>query len=75
VRVDRPLVEQVVAPSVISLPVQKGQALGELRVYAGRRLVIRRPLVASRSIRKPSLLGRTGWYMGQAAHHAWSWIS
>ena len=27
VRVDRPLVEQVVAPSVISLPVRKGQAL------------------------------------------------
>ncbi len=75
VRVDRPLLEQVVAPSVISLPVRKGQALGEVRIYAGRRLVVRRPLVASRSIGKPGLVGRTGWYMGQAAHHAWSWIS
>ena len=74
-RVDRPLVEQVVAPSVISLPVHKGQALGEVRVYDGRRLVVRRPLVASRSIAKPGFVGRTGWYMGQAAHHAWSWIS
>jgi D-alanyl-D-alanine carboxypeptidase (penicillin-binding protein 5/6) len=75
VRVDRPLLEQVVAPSVISLPVRKGQALGEVRVYTGHRLVVRRPLVASRSIGKPGFFGRTGWYMGQAAHHAWSWIS
>ena len=75
VRVDRPLVEQVVAPRVISLPVRQGQALGEVRVYAGRRLVVRRPLVASRSIAKPGFFGRTGWYMGRAAHHAWSWVA
>jgi serine-type D-Ala-D-Ala carboxypeptidase (penicillin-binding protein 5/6) len=75
VRVDRPLVEQVVAPTVISLPVRKGQPLGEVRVYTGRRLVLRRPLVASRSISKPGFIGRGEWYMGQAAHHAWSWIT
>jgi D-alanyl-D-alanine carboxypeptidase (penicillin-binding protein 5/6) len=75
VRVDRLLAEQVVAPSVISLPVHKGQALGEVRVYDGGRLVVRRPLVASRSIAKPGFVGRTGWYIGRAAHHAWSWIA
>ncbi len=75
VRVDRPLVEQAVAPSVISLPVRKGQPLGEVRVYAGRHLVLRRPLVASRAIAKPGFVGRTGWYMGRAVHHAWSWVS
>ena len=75
VRVDRPLVEQVVAPKVISLPVRKGQALGEVRVYAGSRVVLRRPLVASRSISKPGFAGRMGWYMGQAAHRAWGWLS
>jgi serine-type D-Ala-D-Ala carboxypeptidase (penicillin-binding protein 5/6) len=75
VRVDQTLVEQVVAPEVISLPVRKGQPLGEVRVYAGRRLVVRRPLVAARSIAKPGFVGRTGWYMGRAAHHAWSWVS
>jgi D-alanyl-D-alanine carboxypeptidase (penicillin-binding protein 5/6) len=75
VRVDRPLVEQVVAPSVISLPVRKGQPLGEVRIYAAGHLVVRRRLVASRSIAKPGLVGRTEWYMGRAAHHAWSWIS
>jgi serine-type D-Ala-D-Ala carboxypeptidase (penicillin-binding protein 5/6) len=75
VRVDRPLVEQVVAPSVISLPVRKGERIGEVRVYAGRQLIARRPLVASRAIEKPGLIGRSEWYLGQAAHHAWSWIT
>jgi serine-type D-Ala-D-Ala carboxypeptidase (penicillin-binding protein 5/6) len=75
VRVDRPLVEQVVAPSVISLPVRKGERIGEVRVYAGRQLIARRPLVASRAIDKPGLIGRSEWYLGQAAHHAWSWIT
>jgi len=75
VRVDRPLVERVVAPSVISLPVRKGERIGEVRIYAGHRLIVRRPLVAARTIDKPGFVGRSEWYLGQAAHHAWSWIS
>jgi D-alanyl-D-alanine carboxypeptidase (penicillin-binding protein 5/6) len=75
VRVDRPLVEQVVAPSVISLPVRRGERIGEVRVYAAGRLVTSRPLVASRSIARPGLVGRSEWYLGQAAHHVWSWVS
>ena len=75
VRVDRPLVEQVVAPSVVSLPVRKGERIGEVRIYAGHRLIARRPLVASRTIERPGLIGRSEWYLGKAAHHAWSWIS
>ena len=74
VRVDRPLVEQVVAPQVVSLPVTKGQTLGEVRVYAGQRLVARRPLVAARSIAKPGLIGRTEWYAGRTLHHIGSWF-
>ena len=38
-RVDRPLIERVVAPSVVQLPVVRGQRLGEVRVYDGSRLV------------------------------------
>jgi D-alanyl-D-alanine carboxypeptidase (penicillin-binding protein 5/6) len=75
VRVDRRLVERVVAPSVISLPVRKGEPIGEVRVYAAGRLVASRPLVASRTIEKPGLIGRSEWYLGQAAHHVWSWFS
>lgn len=75
VRVDRPLVEQVVAPLVASLPVKKGERLGEVRVYAGAKLVARRPLVASRSIAKPGFVGRTEWYAGRTLHHIGSWFS
>jgi serine-type D-Ala-D-Ala carboxypeptidase (penicillin-binding protein 5/6) len=75
VRVDRPLVERVVAPMVISLPVTKGQRLGEVRIYAGKTVIARRPLVASRSVAKPGLLGRAGWYGKRTVHHVGSWFS
>jgi hypothetical protein len=75
VRVDRPLVERVVAPTVVSLPVVQGQALGEVRVYAGRKLLGRMPLVASRSIARPGFLGRAGWYGTRTLHHVGSWFT
>ena len=75
VRVDRPLVEQVVAPSAVSLPVRKGERLGEVRVYAGSRLIVRRPLVAIRSIAKPGFFGRAGWYTARTLHHVAAWFS
>jgi D-alanyl-D-alanine carboxypeptidase len=75
VRVDRPLVERVVAPVVVSLPVAQGQKLGEVRVYAGRKLVAVSPLVAGRSIAKPGFVGRVGWYTSRTLHHVGSWFS
>ena len=75
VRVDRTLREQVVTPAVVSLPVVRGQRLGEVRVYAGRKLLASEPLVATRSIAKPGLLGRTGFYARRTADHLWSWLS
>ena len=75
VRVGRPLLERVVAPRVVSLPVGRGQHLGEVRIYSKGKTIARVPLVASRSISRPGLLGRTGWYAGQTAHHLRSWIS
>jgi serine-type D-Ala-D-Ala carboxypeptidase (penicillin-binding protein 5/6) len=75
VRVDRPLIERVVVRTVVSLPVTKGQELGEVRVYAGRKLVAASPLVAARSIAKPGLFGRAGWYAGRTLHHVGSWLT
>ena len=68
VRVDRPLLERVTAPAVVSLPVAKGQRLGEVRVYAGRQLIGRMPLVASRRSRSPASR-RAGWYGKRTLHH------
>jgi D-alanyl-D-alanine carboxypeptidase (penicillin-binding protein 5/6) len=70
VRVGRPLVERVVAPEVIALPVVRGQRLGEVRVYAGQKLLGARPLVAARTIDEPSLLDRVSWYAGRTVENA-----
>ncbi len=75
VRVDRRLGEKVVARATVALPVAKGEKLGEVRIYAGRKLVARSPLIASRAIARPGPLARTEWYAGRTAHHVWSWFS
>jgi serine-type D-Ala-D-Ala carboxypeptidase (penicillin-binding protein 5/6) len=68
-RVGRPLTEKVVAPVVVALPVRRGQVFGMIEVWAGGRLLGRRDLVASRTINKPGLGGRLGWYAGRTLHH------
>lgn len=75
VRVDRPLVERVVAPAVVSLPVHKGQRLGTVRVYAGRTMIGSLPLVAQRSIAKPGFFGKAKWYGGRTLDHIGDWFS
>jgi D-alanyl-D-alanine carboxypeptidase (penicillin-binding protein 5/6) len=68
-RVGSALVERVVAPAVVTLPVRRGQVLGNVQVWAGKRLLGERPLVASRSIDRPGLTGRAGWYARRTLHH------
>lgn len=66
VRASLPLVEQVVVPRSVDLPVRRGQRLGEVRVLAGGRLLGSRPLVAARSVPAPGFLARAGWTAGRA---------
>jgi D-alanyl-D-alanine carboxypeptidase (penicillin-binding protein 5/6) len=75
VRVDRPLVERVVAPATLHLPVVRGQHVGEVRVYSGKRLVAQRALIAQRSVSRPGLGGRVGFYVKRTFHHIGSWFS
>jgi D-alanyl-D-alanine carboxypeptidase (penicillin-binding protein 5/6) len=74
-RVDRTLRERVVAPAAVSLPVARGQALGRVEIWTGKRLVVSRPLVAARAIARPGWLGRSEWYAGRAAHAVAGWFS
>jgi D-alanyl-D-alanine carboxypeptidase (penicillin-binding protein 5/6) len=74
VRIDRPLVERVVAPSALALPVRKGSRLGEVRVYSGRRLVAHVGLVAGRSVSRPGFGGRVGFYAGRTFSHVGDWF-
>ncbi len=75
VRIDKPLVERVVAPATLELPVRRGQRVGEVRVYSGHRLVARRTLVASRSASRPGFVRRIGFYAGHTLKHVGGWFS
>ncbi len=69
VRIERPLTERVVAVRTVGLPVSQGDVLGHVEVWDGKRLLVRRDLVASRTINKPGLARRLGWYAGRAGHN------
>ena len=75
VRVKRPLVRKVVFPDAIGLPVSRGQSLGQVRIYQHGRLLAAVPLVASRSVSRPGLVGRAGWYARRTLHHMWGWVA
>jgi D-alanyl-D-alanine carboxypeptidase (penicillin-binding protein 5/6) len=75
VRIDRPLVERVVAPATLALPVRRGARVGEVRVYSGRRIETRVPLVAGRSVARPGVAGRVGFYARRTFSHVGGWFS
>ena len=75
VRVDKPLVERVVAPAALDLPVERGTHVGEVLVYSGKKLVGRRALITARSASRPGLGGRIGFYAGRTLRHIGDWFS
>ena len=75
VRIDRPLVARIVAQAAVSLPVHAGTPLGVIRVYQGKRVLAARPLVAQRTVKRPGLAGRLGFYTRRTAKHVWSWLT
>jgi hypothetical protein len=68
-RIDRTLTETVVAATGVSLPVRRGAVLGRVEIRSGSHLVGIRDLVASRTINKPGVEARLGWYAGRTLHH------
>ena len=65
----RPLVERVVVPAVVPLPVRAGQALGTLVVRDGPRVVARSRLVAAGSHEEPGVAKKAEWVARRAVHH------
>jgi D-alanyl-D-alanine carboxypeptidase (penicillin-binding protein 5/6) len=69
VRVGRAVTARIVAPTAVSLPVVRGQRLGRIEIFEGRKLLGTRPLLASRSVAKPGFGGRLRWYSARTVHH------
>ena len=74
-RLGTPLVERVVAPSSVALPVKEGQRLGRVEVYEENRLVASSNLVAAHSVAEPGLLGKSRWYATQTAANLWGLVT
>jgi serine-type D-Ala-D-Ala carboxypeptidase (penicillin-binding protein 5/6) len=70
IRLGHPLVQRVITPDTLELPVKRGQRLGVIRVYDGKRLIAQRPLVASVRVDEPSVPERARWYAGRALDEA-----
>jgi D-alanyl-D-alanine carboxypeptidase (penicillin-binding protein 5/6) len=68
-RVGRAVVTRIVAPTAVSLPVERGERLGRIEVWAGKTRVGVRPLLAARTISRPGLAGRVRWYGTRTVHH------
>jgi serine-type D-Ala-D-Ala carboxypeptidase (penicillin-binding protein 5/6) len=75
VRIGRPLVQRIVLPSQVELPVRRGDVLGELRVYERNRLLGRTPLVAAEDRDAPSAVERVKWFAGRTLSHIGGWFS
>ena len=69
VRLGTPLVERVVAPSALALPVAKGESLGRVEVYDGNRLVASSNLVAADAVADAGLWAKAKWHATQTARN------
>ena len=74
-RVGRPVVEKVVAPTAVSLPVDRGQLLGRIEIWSGKERLGTRGLVAARAVPRPGVGGRVRWYATRTVHHLFGLFS
>ena len=68
-RLGRSLTEKVVAANAVALPVRQGDVLGRVEIWEAGKLRASSDLVASRTINKPGVASRLGWYAGRTLHH------
>lgn len=75
VRNGKSLVERVVAPTTLALPVAKGQVVGRVEVYDGNRLVASSNLAAAESVEDAGFFAKAQWYATQTMGNLWELVS
>jgi hypothetical protein len=69
------LVERVVAPTSVGLPVREGQRLGRVEIWDGDRLVASSNLVAAADVSEPGFLRTSVWFVERTAANLWEIVS
>jgi D-alanyl-D-alanine carboxypeptidase (penicillin-binding protein 5/6) len=72
---ETPLVERVVAPSSVGLPVVAGQELGRVEVLEQGRVIASSPLVAAAPVSEPGLVSKALWLAGETADNLWGIVT
>jgi hypothetical protein len=57
------------------LPVRRGQRLGRVEIYDGKRLLATSRLVAAEDVSEPGLFGKAAWYGKRTAANLWGLVS
>ncbi len=71
----KPLVERVIVPASVELPVRRGQHLGRVEIWDGDRLVASSRLVAAEAVSEPGFFGKVGWLAGRTLANLWELVS
>jgi D-alanyl-D-alanine carboxypeptidase (penicillin-binding protein 5/6) len=74
-RSGRSLLERVVAPSSLALPIAEGQRLGRVEVYDGNTLVASSNLVSADAVEDASLWAKAKWYVAETAKNLWGLVT
>ena len=74
-RSGKPLVERVVAPTSLALPVAKGTRLGRVEVYDGNRLVASSNLIAAEAVADAGFFAKASWYASETARNLWEMVT
>lgn len=74
-RSGRPLLERVVAPASLALPVAAGERLGRVEVYDGDTLVAASNLMADEAVPDAGLWAKTKWHLVETAKHLWGIVT
>jgi serine-type D-Ala-D-Ala carboxypeptidase (penicillin-binding protein 5/6) len=70
-----PLLERVVVPTSVELPVRAGQRLGHVEVLDGDRVVASSDLVAAETVSEPGAFGKATWFVERTGEHLWELVT
>ena len=69
------LVERVIAPRAVGLPIRQGERLGRVELWDGDRLLASSSLVAATDVSEPGILGKAGWFARRTTSNLWGLVS